>query len=53
MIKAGTETEIPASAFRSDWKKVEDIRIESGVTAIGDYAFADLSERVLFVLVRH
>ncbi len=47
VIKAGTETEIPASAFRVDWKKVEDIRIESGVTAIGDYAFGDCTAKTV------
>ena len=47
VIKAGTETKIPASAFRSDWKKVEDIRIESGVTAIGDYAFGDCTAKTV------
>ena len=47
VIKAGTNTEIPASAFRYDWKKVEDICIESGVTAIGNYAFADCTAKTV------
>ena len=47
VIKAGTETEIPTDAFRYDWKKVEDICIESGVTAIGNYAFADCTAKTV------
>ena len=47
VIKAGTSTEIPADAFRYDWKKVEDICIESGVTTIGNYAFADCTAKTV------
>ena len=49
VIKAGTSTEIPADAFRYDWKKVEDICIESGVTTIGNFAFADCTAKTVSI----
>ena len=49
VIKVGTSTEIPADAFRYDWKKVEDIRIESGVTTIGNFAFADCTAKTVSI----